>query len=224
MLSHNIYWVVGQIIRRNLCFLFNYGTKILHKGVKLSRHHQTKINVTHLQLSSTIYMEIWWSVIQNYFFIGVYSFNHSIVKMFKVTIGNLNPDWALNTQWAGTCSIGCSTSILSSSGANIYTFHVYGNPNTLLMFTTFSKSDGSIVGSRYVSNIVISNAYWAKENGDYLSVNVQAVSNSYLVLYNINYKQHINIIFKYYIFKLKKSIIFFFSLKNSEYLKNTILD
>ena len=120
------------------------------------------------------------------FFIGVYSLDKTIISMFKITIGNSNPDWALKTKWSGACSIGCSTSILSSDGANIYTFHAYGNPDTLLMFTTFSKSDGSIVGSRYVSNIAISNAYWAKQNGDYLLVNVQAASNSYLVLYNIN--------------------------------------
>ena len=127
------------------------------------------------------------------FFIGVYFYDQTIINMLKVTIGNSHPDWALKTEWVGDWLIGCSTSILSSDGTNIYTFHVYGNPNALLMFTTFSKSTGSIVGSRFVSNIAISNAYWAKQNGDYLSVNVQAASSSYLVLYNIN-STHISIL------------------------------
>ena len=119
--------------------------------------------------------------------------DRSQVDMFKVTIGNLNPNWVFGTQWAGTCLIGCSTSILSSDGAIIYTFHVYGNPDTLLMFTMLSNLDGRFLGSRYVSNIAISNAYWTKQNGDYLSVNVQAASSSYLILYNTN-STHISIL------------------------------
>ena len=51
---------------RNLCFLSNHNANILHKGLNLIRY-QIKMNDTHLQASATISMEIWWSVIQNYF-------------------------------------------------------------------------------------------------------------------------------------------------------------
>ena len=47
-------------------FLSNHGANILHKGIKMGRY-QIKINDTHLQASKTISMEIWWSVIRNYF-------------------------------------------------------------------------------------------------------------------------------------------------------------
>ena len=76
---------------------------------------------------------------------------------YKVTFGNVVANWANKILWSYSPSwaAGKGEIMLSSDNTNVYTFFPFGVA-AYLHFITFDVNTGSVVGTRYVSNSVIS--------------------------------------------------------------------
>ena len=92
--------------------------------------------------------------------------------MYKVTFGSTAVNWAnkILSISGMMMTVSNSDSILSKDSSYIYSFFTWGGIS-YLYFMTFSVSDGSIYGSRYISSTT-----WTINNGLSLSGNYLASS------------------------------------------------
>ena len=76
-----------------------------------------------------------------------------------------------------------SESLLSTDGSKIFSFFTYGN-TYYMYFVTFSKVDGTVIGSRYKSSTPITGIYGSAQKGDLIVLTVYVSSTYYLVILN----------------------------------------
>ena len=116
-----------------------------------------KIGFSHLMISDT-----------QFFVVGAGPSAPYDLHMYKLTFSNTSVDWADKIACAsGTWTSSFSESILSADGLSIYTFINFGL-NRYLYFVTLSVSTGSVVGTRYKSNVTTNYVWGSALNGDYL--------------------------------------------------------
>ena len=84
---------------------------------------------------------------------------------------------------SGTWAVNAAETMISSDNSKIYSFYLYGSAPAYIYFVTLSVSNGSVLGSRYKSNIAWSNIYGSQINGDYLLVNTNWV-NQFITFVN----------------------------------------
>ena len=106
---------------------------------------------------------------------------------YKVSFSTGSVNWANSiTCSSGTWSIGMSYSVTNSDNSLIYSFFPYGltSSSLYLHFITFAASDGSIVGSRYKSSVVLDGVYGLTKFGDYIIPAISSGTSYYLMIYN----------------------------------------
>ena len=105
--------------------------------------------------------------------------------MYKMTFANTSPDWAMkivcpSTSWYTTAG----ESHIDSSGSTIYSAFGYGyNSVYYLYFTSLSASSGSVLSTRYRSNISCITLYGSAMSGDYIALSA-VCPTPYLVIVN----------------------------------------
>ena len=74
---------------------------------------------------------------------------------------------------------------IDSSGSTIYSAFTYTSSGSsiYLYFTSFSASSGSVLSTRYRSNIACLDLFESAMNGDYIAINAQC-STFYLLIVN----------------------------------------
>ena len=116
-----------------------------------------KIGFGHLMISDT-----------QFFVVGAGPSSPYDLHMYKLTFSKTSVEWADKIAWAsGTWTSNLSESILSADGLTIYTFINFGS-SQYLYFVSLSVSTGSVVGTRYKSNVTIAFVWGSALNGDYL--------------------------------------------------------
>ena len=108
------------------------------------------------------------------------------LHMYKFTLGNTSPDWALKMACpSGTWRTGNSESLLISS--SIYTFFIYGETpsNQFLYMAKISVSDGS-VSLRYKSSTQCIEVDGSGKSGNYIIASVKTNSPFYLLVFDIS--------------------------------------
>ena len=88
---------------------------------------------------------------------GDQSSSEQSLHYYKFTFGNTNTDWANKILWTvGTWETKFGEQLLSSDNQKIYSIIDYGaTALTNIYFMTFNLADGAVIGSRYVSILII---------------------------------------------------------------------
>ena len=103
-----------------------------------------------------------------FFVLGAGSSTPYDLHMYKLTFSKTSVDWADKLACvSGTWISSFSESILSADGLTIYTFINFGS-SQYLYFVSLSVSTGSVVGTRYKSDMIIGYVWGSALNGDYL--------------------------------------------------------
>ena len=78
----------------------------------------------------------------------------SNVHFYKITFGDNNVSWANKIIWyTDSCDLSYSKSVTSENKSKIYSFFSFGT-KAYLHFITFNTTDGTVVGSSFISSIV----------------------------------------------------------------------
>ena len=118
-----------------------------------------------------------------FYFVGIGPTSPFPLHFNKITFGNSVSDWSYKmTCWSGTWGASESDSVLSSDSLKIYSVFNYG-PSSYAFFVTLKTANGSVLGSRYKSDIGWNYIGGIILNGDYL-VFTSAWSSPYLILFN----------------------------------------
>ena len=117
-----------------------------------------------------------------YFLVSI-DYSSSDLHFVFLTLGITSPTWSNKISWA-TCSLIGGDSLKDPNNDKIYSFYTYGSP-TYLQFSILNSTNGNVIGSRYISNIIWDQV-WSKMStiSNILAVGVSC-SMYKLVLYSI---------------------------------------
>ena len=117
------------------------------------------------------------------------------IYFFQITFGSITSDWANSMLWTlATWYTSVSESIISADRTVIYTLFSYGMTNAYyIYFTTFSITSGSVVGTRFKSNI-----NWYVCRSTYTGTQVVAIvyctSVSYIMVFDTSSNTFTNLV------------------------------
>ena len=96
-----------------------------------------------------------------YFIIGIDTLSPKNLHLLTINTGSTSPLWVKKISCpSSSCSLVGGDSFLDSNN-KIYSYFTYGSPSTYLQLATLNSTDGSIIGSRFLSNSVWSQV-WSK--------------------------------------------------------------
>ena len=110
-------------------------------------------------------------------------FSSTSLHFYKLTFSNTLADWSNKIIWVDYCPTSASESLLNNDNSKIYSFPNYQIIQSYAYFITFSISNGSVLGSRYRSNISCSGIYGSVLSDSYVVVTALC-QNAYLILFN----------------------------------------
>ena len=110
------------------------------------------------------------------------------LHFYKFTFANTSPDWSMKILCTSNpCSSKSGISHLSSDSSTIYSAFIYGSTTGsayYVYYTTFSASSGSVLSTRYKSNVTCTDFSGSAKSGDYIVAGLDC-SSMYLVIINI---------------------------------------
>ena len=137
-----------------------------------------------------------------FYFVGTEASPNYHLHMVKITYGSSVTDWSNRIDWTGgICDVSYSGSLLSRDSTAIYSFFPFGvTGNQYLYFVTLNSSDGSVLGSRYISSLKSTCVYGITLADDFIAVNF-CYSSYAIMLYNtvtsqFTYRKFIDFIFQ----------------------------
>ena len=120
------------------------------------------------------------------FLTGTDSSNYNL-HLYKITFTNTSPDWAMKIVCSSSpWSAFFAESHVDSGGSTIYSAFTYGSTSSSLFylyFTSFSVSSGSVLSTRYRSNISCPFLYGSAMSGDYIALSANCPTR-YLLIVN----------------------------------------
>ena len=114
------------------------------------------------------------------------------LRIYKITFGNSIADWTnrmicSSSPWYNDRS----ENLISNDQIKIYSFIAFGLGSSVskssryIYFTTFKLSDGSVIGTRYITNVSWFEVNGSAQTGDFIILTTESVSVPFsLLLYN----------------------------------------
>ena len=103
---------------------------------------------------------------------------------YKVTFGTEAVDWATKMLWGSSYwEVGLSEILVNSDNTKLYNFSIFGY-SLYIHFVTLDVTNGALVGSHYISNMIWSNVYGSAQAGDYIIATVNCEKDK-VVIFNV---------------------------------------